>query len=93
MGLEIDGRYGKWFSPPANTFFPLHSSQVYIYLLPPSFWPPPCFLKNGTISGEAMRYLTNIVDGDARSAINTLQLVMDSREGESQINLQHVKVG
>jgi len=47
--------------------------------------------ENGTISGEAMRYLTNIVDGDARSAINTLQLVMDSREGESQINLQHVK--
>ena len=38
-----------------------------------------------------MRYLTNIVDGDARSAINTLQLVMDSRTGNAHINLEDVK--
>eukprot|EP00088_Acartia_fossae_P044401 TRINITY_DN4710_c0_g1_i1.p1 TRINITY_DN4710_c0_g1~~TRINITY_DN4710_c0_g1_i1.p1 ORF type:complete len:530 (+),score=125.42 TRINITY_DN4710_c0_g1_i1:44-1633(+) len=51
-------------------------------------------VENRTISREALTYLTNIVDGDARSAINTLQLVIEStqeEEGGQHIDLNQVK--
>ncbi|XP_023335284.1 ATPase WRNIP1 isoform X2 [Eurytemora carolleeae] len=44
-----------------------------------------------SISDESITYLTNIVDGDARSALNTLQLLINSREANSHIDLEQVK--
>jgi len=43
------------------------------------------------ISSEAVTYLANIVDGDARSAINTLQLVIQARIGSEKITLDQIK--
>lgn len=47
--------------------------------------------KAGSISAEALNYLTNIVDGDARSAINTLQIIIESRNNKAHIDLDQVK--
>jgi len=35
-----------------------------------------------SISSAALDYLSNIVDGDARSALNTLQILLEACEGE-----------
>jgi replication-associated recombination protein RarA len=34
-----------------------------------------------SISSTALDYLSNIVDGDARSALNTMQILLDAGEG------------
>jgi len=47
--------------------------------------------KAGNMSREALNYLANIVDGDARSAINTLQMIIESRNLNSHIDLEQVK--
>ena len=36
------------------------------------------------ISDDAVDYLTNIVDGDARSALNSLQLVLESARADGR---------
>jgi putative ATPase len=37
--------------------------------------------RRRSLSSAALNYLSNIVDGDARSALNTLQILLDSGEG------------
>ncbi len=50
-----------------------------------------------SISSAALDYLSNIVDGDARSALNTLQILLEACEGEEDkerlvaIGLEDVK--
>jgi putative ATPase len=37
-----------------------------------------------SITFAALKYLTNIVDGDARSALNTLQILLDAKTGSDE---------
>ena len=52
--------------------------------------------SGGSISLAALNYLMNIVDGDARSALNTLQILLEAGRGskgnvELAINLEDVQ--
>ena len=46
---------------------------------------------NAAIDKEVLKYLSDMCDGDARTALNTLQLALDSAKEDSQVTLEQVK--